>query len=1408
MKKIYCLFLQAILLTLCGFTAQAADPTPDDKVTFTWDVPGSVQILTASGDLSTAVEIDPEATEVTLPIPSGKYYYVKAAAGYFLTNVVNTFNESVSRPTTYGAFPQCAISLYSQENTWNKTFKVNVEKLTIDGSFGLNIVNGADKITLKLNNTDNQIAYSETLTPALGETEVSLCNMANQLVIGGNGVKTLYKVTKNGEAVESSSAYYINYAIPVANGDQVEITVYEPGNEPVPATLSVAFEGLGKDALRMIFNRTASKTVQLDAEGKATVTKGDELQVSLNFDDYNPTVLLNGADYDLTTAADMGYFRFTVDGDTELSISATEKEFGEVQMPFYTNNIEAFTFTTEYMGGEEMTLEYQGETEEDLQITSSITMPKGTKIYLATFSAKENRFFYSLKPGYFASTAVYCQPEDPDYPRLAGECIEYEAGPVYIVAEKIDYSATAVVFYEGPENNGRLTSSDASTMPAPYEGQTQYLAEGYTTIKFDPAYNTSFSARGFVLTDEVFSLYLNGQALSPDENGVFAFGLTDGSVVKAFNAAEAPAATTVNFTLEEGATAEVTYDKIAKYTDFSAPLKSYGPTEVTITPAEGYSVKVGGEAVELTNGSYTWLASGAVEVAIEKEAVAPAAPLVLLSTAPADGAVKKSFSKVMFEFEQVFEGYTWYNISLVSEDAYKQVTVTTPEGEIIPSTGPCEFMGDSEGFPFQFEFPEQTAAGEYTVTLPAGILAQSQYDQDADAFLPIANARVNEEVKIKITVDPSVPAAIEKYTLNPADGAKVRALAKVVLAFPEAADLSTTYGWGEPTEYPTLSNGTTSYKMLINQEYGAPQFTLVAVETVHDDEYDYDQDQPVSIKEAGEWTLHVPAGLFSSEDISNSVIEATYTVDPTAPITYTATPANGSSTPMKDVEYGHVVKFAFNGMQLVTYDAVDPMAGIRMSYNGKEIAYNEALADDWENTEDGWCLQEWKEDDEVSILISALEFTAPGTLKISIDEGRFTVDGEASPEISYEATVGEIKSYSHLFTPQTGTEVADLKVITISFPEAETGAFNPDEAYIILQGPSTIYPIDPEVEAVEGAEVPTFTLTFPLWGESFLARPGNYSLTIGEGTFVLDGDQRCEDISGYWIVKNDDVDLSWTASPETDLANEGYGVFVSFVFDQLVSVGHGNQPYSSIKVTFQGKEIPYNQPAEEGGAYFMCGGDSYSPNLFMINAFGGVFDDEKASGEFNVVIPAGTLTANGQDVPEINYTWNVIGKKEYTVNVTPAPDTTVESLKEFTVEFEGAKTIAINDEYGYQVSLRSNDYTTYPSARASSIEVVEGTEWATVKVVFENEATAVGKYTFSLSYGAFKLDNAFDTTNYNFVYEIAAHDGIEGIAADENGLFTVFNLAGVVVLKDAEADAVRNLPAGFYIVNGQKVFVK
>ena len=110
-------------------------------------------------------------------------------------------------------------------------------------------------------------------------------------------------------------------------------------------------------------------------------------------------------------------------------------------------------------------------------------------------------------------------------------------------------------------------------------------------------------------------------------------------------------------------------------------------------------------------------------------------------------------------------------------------------------------------------------------------------------------------------------------------------------------------------------------------------------------------------------------------------------------------------------------------------------------------------------------------------------------------------------------------------------------------------------------------------------------------------------------------------------------------------------------------------------------------------------------------------------------------------------------------------------------------------------------------ASATSVEAVAGAEHPTFKVMID-PITEAGNYRITFSMQTFYLDNAQGSDFIEAKYVVDPNcSGIEGVDA-ESGLFTVYNLQGILVLRDASADELKALPAGIYIVNGKKVALK
>lgn len=63
-------------------------------------------------------------------------------------------------------------------------------------------------------------------------------------------------------------------------------------------------------------------------------------------------------------------------------------------------------------------------------------------------------------------------------------------------------------------------------------------------------------------------------------------------------------------------------------------------------------------------------------------------------------------------------------------------------------------------------------------------------------------------------------------------------------------------------------------------------------------------------------------------------------------------------------------------------------------------------------------------------------------------------------------------------------------------------------------------------------------------------------------------------------------------------------------------------------------------------------------------------------------------------------------------------------------------------------------------------------------------------------------------TEEYFYGPVTIYSGIDDVTAGDSGLYTVYNLQGMPLLREASADALRTLPEGLYIVNGRKTYLR
>lgn len=638
-------------------------------------------------------------------------------------------------------------------------------------------------------------------------------------------------------------------------------------------------------------------------------------------------------------------------------------------------------------------------------------------------------------------------------------------------------------------------------------------------------------------------------------------------------------------------------------------------------------------------------------------------------------------------------------------------------------------------------------------------------------------------------------------TSTPATGATVKTLSSVELLFPFNFDVDASFYMCEnPASWISVSDGTKTYAAASVEpgepsEAGMPFAITLA--------------SPIT--EAGKYTVSVPAGVifetFPDTDYNyvrtaasrvNPELAIEVTVDPSYTYKWTFDPADASENDLPEDNLW--ITLSLPEAKALDTEAFSEGCGPWLTYNDQPIT----KSDDLEETP-GWTFTQsmatWGKPAFI-IEISKEIFSVAGELKITADEGAFTVNGtEASPAISYTAKFGTVKEYEYEFTPTVGSEISEWKEFTLTFPEAKTIAIDESNAdFLLQQGFSWGIQIPTSDVTVSGN-----TATFKVQSEGS-PKDGTLTLRIVEGSFIIDGTTPSPDIAGSWTYKRaSGVDFSWKASPEGKIVNMGYGLSFAIVFadDETVSSGDA---YKDIVVKFNDEELPaYNYNDDSVMGYQKQ--TEYGNPALMFMVSGGNIYDKTTTGTVSVSIPAGAVKVSGQPNPEaIEYTWQVIEEKEYTYVVTPTDGQTVKSLSEITIEFPEAETAKLGEYFQNGWVSVKQGYSVI--AKAETVEAVEDAEHPTFKIALSQTIDTSGEYTVEIWDGAFYLDGAQGSPTIKLSYTVDPdYSGISGIVADPESM-TVVNLQGIIVLRDADAEAVKSLPAGIYIVNGKKISVK
>lgn len=487
-------------------------PATAFTVNFAWNIPGAAEIKADSftSDVILGPDSD-EATSFSYQLNKTGWMYLVAKDGYKIEAA--EINGVPTSPSMYYGY--IYVGKYITDNT---NIKVTLAEIERTAEIDIDVVNGADYISLEFNN-----GYKVSLVN--GENKVMYDPaMESSLTLSPyNGPTDFYSVTLNGKALSKrnqySSAYDINTLTP---GDKVVIRVFE-GEEPVvkQCIVKVIFATGMEDCIYSIYNRSTSKFETL-VDDELSVRSGNTLLFNFKDKDYDyKKFILN--DKDVTSDFSNYSLPFVVEDDIILQIEGTGIVYPEVDFTALVMNPEGVIF---YLGGyQKKPADLTGG--EEIPESIMLGLPDSPEaVEMTTENTREFKISVSSRHPY-----VYVAPQDgwyiytvkgyQDNELVQLSNVTTDTPTFYVVAYPFDGFRTVTFDVRG-DTQLLLTGSSVKSNLWDNPEMDYSLTEGVQQIEFLPGYNLPLSLRSLE-TIENMGVYLDGVPLTEDDNNIYTF---------------------------------------------------------------------------------------------------------------------------------------------------------------------------------------------------------------------------------------------------------------------------------------------------------------------------------------------------------------------------------------------------------------------------------------------------------------------------------------------------------------------------------------------------------------------------------------------------------------------------------------------------------------------------------------------------------------------------------------------------------------------------------------------------------------------------------------------------------------------------------------------------------------------
>lgn len=303
---------------------------------------------------------------------------------------------------------------------------------------------------------------------------------------------------------------------------------------------------------------------------------------------------------------------------------------------------------------------------------------------------------------------------------------------------------------------------------------------------------------------------------------------------------------------------------------------------------------------------------------------------------------------------------------------------------------------------------------------------------------------------------------------------------------------------------------------------------------------------------------------------------------------------------------------------------------------------------------------------------------------------------------------------------------------------------------------------------------------------------GAYMMLVPEGYFIL-GEQMSTELNAattvfYTIGKTPAGSENITVDPTPGKVQELSSFLLTFDDQEEVSWGNGNPTLTDDKGTAYGVTTSF--------------GTGFNQLVVKLTD-----SPVTAEGTYTLTLPAGCVGLGSDGTPtEEAYTFvYTISKAVDPAEVAttdPAPGK-VTSLKNIKLTFAAQSEVSWGNGNPIMTDEDGNRY-----GLEATIDYAD--DYNQLRVILDEEITANGTYTLTLLAGSVQLgENGIPTTSeQTFEYVIGTGDYIANIMTANGETPDVYTVSGTLVKKAADANALKSLAKGLYIIAGKKVIVK